>query len=93
MMMVLMVESDRVSKTKIIWQVPKVSVFVDQMILGIHSNDKFLISIKVSPHTFKYMCKMLGMFWYIDYNGISVQWIGYEKQHVNLCCYIWVSSS
>lgn len=53
MMMVLMVESDRISKTKIIWQVPRVSVFVDQMLLGTYLEDKFLLSIKASPSTFK----------------------------------------
>ena len=45
--MALMVESDRISKTKIIWQVPRVSVFVDQMLLGTYSEDEFLMSIKV----------------------------------------------
>ena len=53
LMMMMMVESDRISKTEIIWQIPRVSVFVDQTILGIYSEDKFLIRIMVSPCTFK----------------------------------------
>lgn len=53
LMMMMMVESDRISKTEIIWQIPRVSVFVDQTILGIYSEYKFLIRIMVSPCTFK----------------------------------------